>query len=183
VVLGVPSHAVELVISSLFGLGGVAGYHSSVLVDGVEYFFDHAGIVCSEGAASHSSFSDTRRIEVGTSSMSGSDMEVFLSRHFKPNTYDVLHKNCNSFTHCALHFLCKRGLDLKFRFLENVGRAMDESIKLVRGLPLGYEPNPLALDFNTEDVTSAVDDAAKQRGPPRSEGSAFIKDTRKRMRL
>lgn len=62
-----------------------------------------------------------------------------------------------------------------------VGALWSDALRSVLDF-VGYEPNPLALDFNTEDVTSAVDDAAKQRGLPRSEGSAFIKDTRKRMR-
>jgi len=78
----------------------------------------------------------------------------FLGEHFQPGTYDMLYKNCNSFTDCALFFLCEQRLWPGFRVAERVGAIAAETTcavapsgiaRLLGGVE--YEPNPHATDF------------------------------------
>ncbi|CAJ1454318.1 unnamed protein product [Effrenium voratum] len=91
-------HQVELVFSPLAGMQGLLGYHSSVLIDGEEYYFTPSGIRCYPKLSSHKRTSDVERIHVGESQLGGTILLDVLSKHFQPRTYDLLRKNCNNFT-------------------------------------------------------------------------------------
>ncbi|CAE8589882.1 unnamed protein product, partial [Polarella glacialis] len=92
---------VELAVSALAGLRGAAGYHTSVLLSGEEFYFTPFGICCSSKLSSHES-SGVKRVFVGSSRLTGKELLGGLSDHFRPGTYDLLRKNCNTFSDCAL---------------------------------------------------------------------------------
>ncbi|CAL1146876.1 unnamed protein product, partial [Cladocopium goreaui] len=101
-------HKVELVFSPLANMQGLLGYHSSVLIDGEEYYFTPSGIRCYPKLSSHKRMS-VERVEVGKSVLGGTALLDALSKHFQPRTYDLLRKNCNNFTAAAL--LCWKAND------------------------------------------------------------------------
>jgi len=156
--LRAPGHEVELVVSPLAGLKGVGGYHTSVLIGGEEYFFSPVGISSSPKITSHGSDPDMRRTVIGLSQQSGLDMLDFLTGHFLPGTYDLLRKNCNSFTDCALYFLCQQRLDWSFRILERIGQLADDRTGVVQSVSHGdYMPNPRASGFCLEAIICEID--------------------------
>lgn len=161
--LRTPGHEVELIVSPLAGMKGAAGYHSSVLVAGEEYFFTWTGISVSSKCISHDGNKDVQRMFIGISEHSGCAMVEFLEEHFKPHTYDLLSKNCNSFTDCALYFLCEQRLWNGFRALEQLGSFADNHFKLMQKMTYGeYMPNPAAQDFVLGDVIAKI--ASKRPG-------------------
>merc|ERR1712039_940363 len=98
-------------------------------------------------------------IFVGLSQQSGSELLDFLTDYFKPNTYDLLRKNCNSFTDCALYFLCEQRLDQGYRVIEQIGRAAEEHVGLVQKVSGGdYMPNLAAADFDIEAIITLINE-------------------------
>jgi len=149
---------VEVAITPLAGMNGAAGYHTSVVIGLEEFYFSPAGISSSMTLESHGDTVALQRISMGPSRYSGSDMLSVLEGHFAPGTYDLLKKNCNSFTDCALYFLCGERLDWGFRGLEQVGKFADSHIGLVQSISKGqYEPNPRASGFVLEAVIALID--------------------------
>jgi len=162
---------VELVISPLAGLRGFAGYHTSVLVAGEEYYFSPSGICCSPKLTSHEACVQLQHVHIGLSRMSGVDLLDFLTDYFRPGTYDLLRKNCNSFTDCALFFLCCQRLEPRFRQIERIGRAADEHARLVQVVSRGeYVPNSRAFGFNLEQVIGEIEAERLGRGDEESDG-------------
>lgn len=155
--LRTPGHEVELAVSPLCGLGGFAGYHTSVLVAGEEYYFGPSGVCCSPKLSSHEDSAKVRRMFVGLSQQSGTDLLDFLTEYFKAGTYDLLWKNCNSFTDCALYFLCEQRLDASFRVTERFAGAADARVGIVQRVSMGdYIPNPEASGFDLEAVIRQI---------------------------
>jgi len=145
-------------MSPLGGLKGAAGYHTSVLVAGEEYSFCPAGISCARGLTSHKGSSQVRCIDMGLSEFSGAEMFRFLEFYFPPGSYDLLKRNCNSFSDCALYFLCEQRLHWGLCGLERLGKVADNHIGLIQSLSGGeYIPNPLCANFDVEDVIAAID--------------------------
>jgi len=156
--LSAPGYEVELAVSPLAGLKGVAGYHSSVLIQGEEYFFSPMGIIHSPNVSSHKKNPHMQRLFIGLSRYSGSDLIEFFDSHFPPGHYDLLRKNCNSFSDCALYFLCEQRLDLKFRTVERFGKFADDNAGLIQSISGGeYLPNPQAVGFDLEAVIREID--------------------------
>mmetsp|Transcript_33075 Transcript_33075/g.70962 ORF Transcript_33075/g.70962 Transcript_33075/m.70962 type:complete len:380 (-) Transcript_33075:39-1178(-) len=148
---------VELVATSLLGLGGTVGWHTSVMVNGTEYYFDYAGINVSPVLESHEG-DDTTTTFVGYSTLSGSAMVSILEQHFRANTYDKLRKNCNSFSDCALYLLCGKRLPTKLGRAERFGRVLDEKVaSLERLLGEGFARNNAADDFDIDSVINSLD--------------------------
>eukprot|EP00434_Breviolum_minutum_P005429 symbB.v1.2.004786.t1/scaffold274.1/size244435/27 len=122
-------HHVHLVATEIIRVAGMSGYHTSVLVDEQEYFFDAIGILEAPAFFSHSlneqaqspddvqpdvseNFALSRGdrgkmvvIPIGYSRHSGRDLVAALQQHFERGTYDVFYKNCNTFSDAALYFL------------------------------------------------------------------------------
>lgn len=147
-------YKVELAVTCR-GMGGAAGYHTSVLVNGHEFYFNYLGIVCGKRVESHGK--DCQIIQMGRSCHSGADMRKFLSCFFEAGTYDILRKNCNSFSDAAIYFLLGRRLSWGFRVAEQVGRVADDGLGLVQALyGPAYGPNPLSEDFDVELVIDAI---------------------------
>lgn len=135
----------------------MAGYHSSVLVGGEEYYFGPFGICYSPKLASHEAIEQMRILRIGITPWTGSELVQTLSDQFSPGTYDILRKNCNAFADCALYFLCGKRLDPSFRRLEDLGLAIDDNSGLLRSFSLGnYVPNDKAASFDLEDVIDAM---------------------------
>ncbi|CAE7706258.1 unnamed protein product [Symbiodinium sp. CCMP2592] len=117
---------VELAASAR-GLAGFAGYHTSVLIDGEEYYFSPTGIRYVKKLMSHPRRSQATRTHIGFSKATGQQMLDFLNEHFLAGSYDFLRKNCNSFTDAALYFLCEARLDFKYRAMETIGWMAESS--------------------------------------------------------
>eukprot|EP00440_Ansanella_granifera_P021710 gb/GFBE01023565.1/.p1 GENE.gb/GFBE01023565.1/~~gb/GFBE01023565.1/.p1 ORF type:complete len:267 (+),score=45.90 gb/GFBE01023565.1/:1-801(+) len=165
-----PGHEVELAVSPLAGLRGFAGYHTSVLVAGEEYYFCPQGICCSARVVSHPQHA-LKRIYVGLSQASGSELLEFLTEHFRSGSYDLLRKNCNSFTDCALHFLCEQRLDLQYRTVEKLAWVADDSTGFLQSISHGeYTPNVRANDFDVNAVLQDIE-AARDYGTSDSDVS------------
>jgi len=153
-------HKVVLFLSDMPGVPNIPGawkaVHSSILVDNIEYSFSSDGITRCEGPQSHNHFpGQPELIDMGTTDKSGQSMMQFLSDDFKPGTYDLLRKNCNSFSDCALFYLVGKRMDKENRTVEKLFVA-----PAVAGVAIGYTPNLSAEMFKTRNVTDRI---AQQR--------------------
>lgn len=171
-------NTVELAVSPISRLGGLIGYHTSVLVGGIEFYFTTSGIrgvvadaLLGHKTASGGSHSSTpTRVVIGSTNLTGRDLVSFLQPHFMSGTYDVLRKNCNSFSDCALFYLC--GVRLRRRY-----RAMEKRCPqgLASTLSLGkYVPTDTAAGFKVENVISVI---CYEPGSPASCTSALSQRT------
>ncbi|CAJ1406201.1 unnamed protein product [Effrenium voratum] len=156
------------------GLG--QAFHTSVLVDNVEYEFSGQGICLSRGPASHERFTRGHElIELGGTVRSPKEMMAMLTAYFRPGTYDLLRKNCNSFTSCALHFLLGAMLDPKYSSMESCAVTVSSYIDLVSLIMPNYQPNPNAEGFCVEHVRRDINyheqkaaQGAKAKAPSRA---------------
>jgi len=146
-----PEFDVEVAVSPLVGMKGLAGYHSSVMVAGEEYFFSPMGIIHSPRLASHKQNPETQVFHMGFSRFSGQDLMDFLDQYFPMGHYDLLRKNCNCFSDCALYFLCEQRLDWTYRKVEHLGKLADDHAGIIQSISAGdYTPNPRAVGFDLE---------------------------------
>eukprot|EP00747_Dinoflagellata_sp_TGD_P088224 gnl/TRDRNA2_/TRDRNA2_163920_c1_seq1.p1 gnl/TRDRNA2_/TRDRNA2_163920_c1~~gnl/TRDRNA2_/TRDRNA2_163920_c1_seq1.p1 ORF type:complete len:253 (+),score=40.99 gnl/TRDRNA2_/TRDRNA2_163920_c1_seq1:55-813(+) len=173
-------HVVRLAVTEILAVAGQTAYHSSVVVDDKEYFFDSLGIMCAPAFWSHL-VGQARRpddlrtdvYEVGRSSHSGRDMVEALSAYFDKGTYDILYKNCNAFTDCALYFLTKTRLDPRFTRIERfmiaanpvstglLNRLFRAYVENTTGKQCDidiYATNPEAEDFCISDMIAQIDE-------------------------
>ncbi|CAK9098095.1 unnamed protein product [Durusdinium trenchii] len=131
------------------GLG--QAYHTSVLIDNEEYQFDGNGICVSQGLTSHARFTRGHElILLGHTTQSPKAMVALLKAYFQPGSYDLLRKNCNSFSSCALHYLLESSMDSKYSFMESVAQSVNNYINLVSLIMPNYEPNPFAEGFSVD---------------------------------
>jgi len=131
-----------------------------VVVDGVEYSFDLGGVTKAKDLASHKRDPDLKPylVDMGLTPYTGAELVKALGHHFKEGSYDLLRKNCNSFSDCALWFLLERRLDVSYRGLEQVGAVADSNAGLVQYLSGSrYMPNPAADSFDLERTVCMVD--------------------------
>lgn len=117
----------QVAATEILRVAGVPAYHTSVILGGREYYFDSQGIVSAPafwshlvGRAQRSSDLRTEVLHAGCSAASGASLVQHLMPFFERGSYDVLCKNCNSFTDAALYFLTRRRLDGRFCRLERV---------------------------------------------------------------
>lgn len=152
-------HKVELVATKLGpGFPGFQAYHTSVKVDDLEYSFSGDGIVVGKGLASHMRLPDKPQVAyMGLTSLSGDAMKKHLTGFFKRGSYDLLRKNCNSFSDCALYFLLDMRLDPTYKGLEQLGHMADRQAGIVQAITEGnYRPNPSADTFSVAVTISAI---------------------------
>jgi len=155
---------VELAVSPLAGMNGAAGYHTSVVLGGEEFYFSPFGICWSHKITSHDS-TDVKRVFMGTSDLSSKEILAALSDDFRPGSYDILRKNCNAFTDGCLYLLCRKRLDPNFKTMETLGQVAD-SAGLVQTLTFGaYTRNEKAAGFDLEAVITKIA-ASGSRSPP-----------------
>jgi len=97
-----------------------------------------------------------KRIVVGSTDMTSLDLLEKMQPHFMPGTYDVLRKNCSSFSDCALWYLCGKRLDRRYCAMEKRCPQLPASM-----LSLGkYAANDAASGFKVESVIAAIQDSA-----------------------
>eukprot|EP00929_Paragymnodinium_shiwhaense_P069003 TRINITY_DN34815_c0_g1_i1.p1 TRINITY_DN34815_c0_g1~~TRINITY_DN34815_c0_g1_i1.p1 ORF type:complete len:261 (-),score=78.69 TRINITY_DN34815_c0_g1_i1:66-848(-) len=155
----VPTNKVQLAVSPLGGVPGASAYHSSVVVNGEEFFFSDGGIGSTNNLMSHKNPQNPQSqptiIDMGMSQYSGNALKATLEKYFQAGTYDLLRKNCNSFSDCALFYLLHQRIDKKYRQLEQLGA---KNMGLVQAASGGqYQPNPKAEGFDVEKVCSEID--------------------------
>ena len=128
-------------------------------INGTEYFFDGNGIMSSGNRASHAPDPNNPKARYGTtatligySNKTGTDVKEKLRQYFASGTYDLLRKNCNCFSDCALWYCCKIRLASNYRSLENKGKKFPSLVK-----QFGYEANPKADSYDHEGVIMALD--------------------------
>merc|ERR1719235_1609508 len=144
---------VEIAASELINLTLATAYHTSVVVNGEEFFFSDSGIFTDRALNSHQC-KPSERIELGFSEKTGSQLLRALQPYFKSGTYDLVRKNCNSFTDCAIYYLLGQRLERRFCALEKLGQANTDLLsQLTKGM---YTPNPVVDDFQVEDILSAL---------------------------
>jgi len=81
-----------------------------------------------------------------------------LLPHFSQGSYDILLKNCNAFSDCAIFCLFGTRLDDRYSatekyFTEKIG--VEHLQTMTQGL---YQPNSKALNFLVDDVIAMLDD-------------------------
>lgn len=133
-------------------------YHTSVLVGETEYSFGPRGIDQARGPASHGPFNGRPAFtHVGNTTSTRTDMLKYLRPHFMPGTYDLLRKNCNSFTDCCLSFLLDKRLEDKYRAIEKIGAITDKHTAMIRAFTGGgYMPNPAVEDWQSNMVVQKI---------------------------
>jgi len=142
-------------------------YHTSVIIDDVEFSFSGRGIDQLRGTQSHIPFNGRPVImDLGYTLRPRRDMVKYLKPHFMPGTYDLLRKNCNSFTDCCLTFMLDRRLEEKYRTMEKIGAVTDKHIAVVRLFTGGgYAPNPRSQDFQSCKVVERIQEKRGPQGP------------------
>jgi len=134
-------------------------YHTSVLVGDQELAFGLTGMCSARGPKSHKDLprsDETTLHDMGVvRSMTATDLRRKLIPHFRRDSYDLLRKNCNSFSDVCLSILVGARLDREYRYLEEAALSLESSMGLVRMLSGGqYTQNPEADAFGLEEVIS-----------------------------
>ena len=167
-------HRVHLAVSSLISVPGTNGacwikdaYHTSIVVDEMEFAFTASGILQQPldryDRASHG-HQEAVLIDLGASTISGLEMNCLLQPYFEAGTYDMLRKNCNTFSDMALFCLLGHRLEEKYRSLERVGSWIDDWTGLMPLLSgFKYSSNPKARDFRVPEVLRYIEIATRQR--------------------
>ncbi|CAK0820735.1 unnamed protein product [Prorocentrum cordatum] len=155
---------VQLAVTALGGLPGAQVYHSSVLVEGLEFSFGAMpGLTMASGAASHAAVGGSPRVfELGFSERTARQLATALGPYFKRGTYDLLRKNCNTFSDCAIFFLLGQRLDSKFRSLDQLGASIPGVVQM--GSFGFYRPNRAADSFDVEVLIQSIGRRSKGAG-------------------
>jgi len=195
---------VLLAATELFQVMGSHAYHTSVIVGSRELFFDGGGVVearafwshawcqgCQEKFDSQSIVDTTEVVEMGSTTLSTKEVIKALGAHFQVGSYDVLRKNCNTFTDAAIYLLTGQRLGVKFNRLERWVMALEPvSTDILRMIMRqtnkteetlqdkavdvqseetqeltshGYVANPQSESFNVEDVIAFIDGPDNRR--------------------
>uniref|UniRef100_A0A0G4FI26 PPPDE domain-containing protein n=1 Tax=Chromera velia CCMP2878 TaxID=1169474 RepID=A0A0G4FI26_9ALVE len=169
---------VQLAATVLGGIPPFQAYHTSVVVNGEEYFFDMGGVETTRNLGSHQQANQagqkTAVIDMGMSDKSGSDVLLALRSHFGEGSYDLVRKNCNSFSDCALFYLLGKRLDGRYKQLERMGAANPGLLAQVTGGE--YKPNPKAEGFDIEKVIDGVDPEKVWKTPGHATGGEVVSD-------
>jgi hypothetical protein len=145
---------VQLAVSPLLVVPGA--YHSSVLVDGWEYFFQEDGLYRApphKALVSHK-WSAPTVLDLGHTDRSAQELSDAMAPLFEEGSYDFIRKNCNSFSDCALFYLLGKRLDHRYRQLDLMGTdAYQRSSSLFRVATMPfYSPNQEADRFDLEEA-------------------------------
>eukprot|EP00428_Durinskia_dybowskii_P038587 CAMPEP_0170269744 /NCGR_PEP_ID=MMETSP0116_2-20130129/34814_1 /TAXON_ID=400756 /ORGANISM="Durinskia baltica, Strain CSIRO CS-38" /LENGTH=214 /DNA_ID=CAMNT_0010520931 /DNA_START=21 /DNA_END=665 /DNA_ORIENTATION=+ len=153
---------IQLVVTPIgTPLPGLQCFHTSVLVGDSEYVFENSGVRIGQGPQSHSRHNRqgrlSSRVDYGLAVVDIDAFETTLCTWFRPGSYDLLRKNCNSFSDCALTFLIGQRIDPRYRGAEAFASVADRYLGLVQGLTSGkYRPNPNADGFDLEAATERL---------------------------
>jgi len=140
---------IQLAISDFITLAGVSiGHHTSILVNGEEYFFDTVGICRCKTLLSHGP-APKKVIDMGFSVRSGKDMCKALLPYFFEGSYDIILKNCNTFTDCALYYLLGLRLDKCYSFFERSVGQLTSALEFIQA-------DTSVREFSVEDVINTL---------------------------
>eukprot|EP00933_Yihiella_yeosuensis_P032987 TRINITY_DN2667_c3_g1_i1.p1 TRINITY_DN2667_c3_g1~~TRINITY_DN2667_c3_g1_i1.p1 ORF type:complete len:225 (-),score=27.41 TRINITY_DN2667_c3_g1_i1:248-922(-) len=153
----------EFQTSNDWAIVNTKAYHTSILLGGYEVCFKQEGIVwepwsddLSSVPPSHVGKGDTKVVEVGRTSRHTDELVRRLDPFFGPGSYDILAKNCNSFTDVCLAYLVSRRLPGKLVAAEKLGQSAPSMLlSWVSGGK--YQENESARGFNVEAVILQVD--------------------------
>mmetsp|Transcript_89694 Transcript_89694/g.159368 ORF Transcript_89694/g.159368 Transcript_89694/m.159368 type:complete len:188 (+) Transcript_89694:23-586(+) len=142
-----------------------AAWHTSISIGVTELSFCPGGIVPARNWLSHKMLRNGSQegpevvIEIGQSTTSAVELVSALSGLFKTGSYDLLRKNCNTFTNVAMFWLTGMKLDDRFTALDRAGASIESSFgPLVQIFSFGsYVPNPEAVTFDLDEVLKRVD--------------------------
>jgi len=144
------------------GVAKWQAYHTSIMLDELEYSFSPAGVSVFRGPASHAACpkhpEKTLIINMGTTQVDAKGFARKMRIFFEEGSYDLLRKNCNSFSDVGLQYLVGRRLDRQFRQMEKVGASADRYSYVVQLTTGGaYRPNPEADRFKAVQVVGALE--------------------------
>lgn len=170
-------YEVKLAATCFMAVGGVECFHTSIIVDDNEYFFDSLGIMVAPPLWSHlqAQAKGAPQLEVfdyGTTTLTGKAMAEALRPYFFKNSYDLLYKNCNHFSDCALYCLNGSRLTGRINRIERMlactspvsTNLMNSMFRYLIERRTGepcetdiYVTNPQAKDFTTDQVIEELD--------------------------
>mmetsp|Transcript_1522 Transcript_1522/g.4190 ORF Transcript_1522/g.4190 Transcript_1522/m.4190 type:complete len:233 (-) Transcript_1522:162-860(-) len=166
------NNKVQLAVSPLGGVPGATAYHSSIVVNDEEFFFSDSGVTSARGLMSHQNPQNPNStptvFDMGMSQYSGNSLKSALERHFLAGTYDLLRKNCNSFSDVALFYLLHKRLDPQYRALEKLGQRAGSMMTQLSGGQ--YTPNPKCDGFDIEQLILDIDPEKVWSTPGQSTG-------------
>lgn len=115
-------YKVMLAATEILKVAGMSGYHTSIIVDDQEYFFDSLGIMAAPPLWSHVAGAGINRevVDCGRTASNGKALVQALGPFFEKGTYDIFHKNCNTFTDVALYYLTKTRLPSHYSRIERI---------------------------------------------------------------
>merc|ERR1719343_1511718 len=118
----------------------------------------------SKGPASHLAQSEAPAIsDLGTSTCTVEQVYTILSPHFRQESYDLLRKNCNHFSDCAVFVLLRERLDPQYYAIDRLASGYPSLVRFASGGR--YEPNPEAEGFDVNDfVKGAFGSSCESRG-------------------
>uniref|UniRef100_A0A6U6N299 PPPDE domain-containing protein n=1 Tax=Zooxanthella nutricula TaxID=1333877 RepID=A0A6U6N299_9DINO len=137
-------------------------YHSSIIIDGVEFSWSAQGISTNNGTASHHMLNmrgrHTTVLEAGAHVVDAAAFTRKMDWYFQMGTYDWLKKNCNAFTDVALYCVAGQRMPTKYRRLERIADSADKYTHVVQAISGGnYRPNPRAYGFDAAAVARELD--------------------------
>merc|ERR1712107_114421 len=177
-------YEVRIASTEILRVAGMSGYHTLIIIDDREFFFDRDGIMAAPPLWSHITGGRvkppgdvrTEVVEAGRSSLGGKALVQTLTPFFQKGSYDIFYKNCNTFTDMALYFLMKQRLDGRFTRIERLIAATNPiSTSLLNRMFRAfvsdgpnssvssteddiYTTNPEAEDFSVDGVIAYIDD-------------------------
>eukprot|EP00927_Polykrikos_kofoidii_P054987 TRINITY_DN49303_c0_g1_i1.p1 TRINITY_DN49303_c0_g1~~TRINITY_DN49303_c0_g1_i1.p1 ORF type:complete len:336 (-),score=66.57 TRINITY_DN49303_c0_g1_i1:97-1104(-) len=176
------ANKVDLAVTVLGGIPGLMAYHTSVLINGEEFSFSPMGIQRNQGLESHrrqgaegelmgpqgeaiigglgGDKGGCKVIELGSCQRSGESALQVLRPYFEPGSYDLVYKNCNTFSDMTLLYLLGQRLDSTYNSIEKFAASNPSLLERVTGG--AYVPNPRALDFRLDDVLNRISQAAEE---------------------
>jgi len=164
-----PARRVEMAYTQFGpGLPGIKAYHTSIIIQGREYSFGNTGVVQAPPLTSHEHLTREHDIMlVGHTTLTGDEMIMALRQFFNKGTYDMLRKNCNTFSDAAMFFLLGIRLNPGFCELERVGYLAEHFFHFMQGITGGsYRPNPAAKNFDIEQLITRITHVKSHLGIP-----------------
>ncbi|CAE8632539.1 unnamed protein product [Polarella glacialis] len=135
-------------------------YHTSVVIGGTEFSFGGEGIRTSVPLQTHAHMKNPTEVEdLGDTYASPYAMMDMLAPWFQPGTYDLICKNCHSFSDSAVFFMLGIRLASKYNRIEKLGKAGQKRVGLMSALKvigLNYQANPYSQGFAVEDVLQHI---------------------------
>lgn len=169
----------------LLGMQIDAVYHSSLVFDGIEYFFGAGVQTCYPGTSHHGQ--PMEKVNMGTTHLPIETILDYLDglkEIYTPESYDLFAHNCNNFTNDFAMFLVGRGIpdhitNLPKRVLETPFGQMlkpqiDASMRAVTQSPaLSRDRYPLAIGEPRIPRNSSTAEAAAANETPTSKSASY----------